>query len=666
MAKNVIYQTDNIQTLRAIQYHLCERFGQAHGLDNLLSLDPDEMADRIQQVYSGHLSTFASFLNTEANILAGKTSMIDRALSEGVLGRRVLTFLDAANKQIGSAMVGGNVSSANTNWLPAVRELATSNPADSIKAFAQTVSNIFSGGKFDSFREDSSVYVRRQGADRFHRTLWQKMQEPGFALMGMVDSVSTELIARTEYNKAIREGKSAEQAHYESDLKTSRLMADRSLGQMPQMYTSRVMQLVLKFQLEVRNDLDSMFYDTLQEAKVSNEDIENQLARNAKTAGKVALKYATTAVALHLFGTAFESIAGYNPAFDIIEAISKAIGLDDDEEDEDTIGDNLRQGAMSLLEDMPYSSLFLDGGRIPVSSMFPDLKEIVSGEDENGNEVTIGDIALDIAPYLLPTGGSQLKKTLQGLSMFSDEHPVAGSYTDSGNLRFPVEDTFGNRLQAGLFGQWANENARDYFDNERSTLKEKQIQEFIDVDIPIRDYWEYREGLSGLDTVEEQFDYIAGLDLPVAKKNILINNIVDREEDVDLEGYEDFSSYEEFDFATKKPGKYAVSQAVGGYDSYSSYMDALGDITADKDENGKSISGSKKEKVISYIESLPIDYGQKIILYKYMYDSKEDRNNYNADIVEYLDSRDDISYDEMVAILTELGMRVEGNNVYWD
>jgi hypothetical protein len=141
---------------------------------------------------------------------------------------------------------------------------------------------------------------------------------------------------------------------------------------------------------------------------------------------------------------------------------------------------------------------------------------------------------------------------------------------------------------------------------------------------------------------------------------------VDREEDVDLEGYEDFSSYDEFDFATKKPGKYAVSQAVGGYDSYVSYMDALGDIEADKDENGKSISGSKKEKVINYIESLDIDYGMKIILFKSMYDSKEDRNNYNADIVAYLDSRDDISYEEMVTILTELGMRVEGNNVYWD
>ena len=95
-------------------------------------------------------------------------------------------------------------------------------------------------------------------------------------------------------------------------------------------------------------------------------------------------------------------------------------------------------------------------------------------------------------------------------------------------------------------------------------------------------------------------------------------------------------------------------------------MDALGDITADKDEDGKSISGSRKEKVVNYIESLDIDYGMKIILFKSMYDSKEDRNTYNADIVEYLDSRDDISYEEMVTILTELGMGVEGNNVYWD
>ena len=89
----------------------------------------------------------------------------------------------------------------------------------------------------------------------------------------------------------------------------------------------------------------------------------------------------------------------------------------------------------------------------------------------------------------------------------------------------------------------------------------------------------------------------------------------------------------------------------------------LSEIEADKDENGKSINGSRKEKVFNYIESLPLDYGQKCILFKSQYKADD---SMNMDIIEYLDSREDIDYNEMVTILKELDFTVEGNNVYWD
>ena len=168
--------------------------------------------------------------------------------------------------------------------------------------------------------------------------------------------------------------------------------------------------------------------------------------------------------------------------------------------------------------------------------------------------------------------------------MFDEDLPVAGSYTDSGNLRFPVEDTFGNRLQAGLFGQYANENARDYFDNGRSPLKTRQIHAFMCADMSIQDYWTYREGLSA--------------------------------------------------------------------------------IEADKDEDGKTISGSKKEKVVKYIENLDISDDAKHILFKYEYPSDD---TYNYEIIDYLNSRTDISYTEIKAILEELGFTVDTKgNITWD
>jgi hypothetical protein len=297
-------------------------------------------------------------------------------------------------------------------------------------------------------------------------------------------------------------------------------------------------------------------------------------------------------------------------------------------------------------------------------------------------------------------------------------------------------------VQAALFGQWASENARDYFNNERKPLQEKQIQELIDTELPIRDYWEYREGLSGLEGIEEKADYIAGLDLPISTKNILINNIADRKENIDLTdyedysgleemdfamknpekyeiaqavggyqaymtykegmkdmklaekvdyvvglnlttrqknilingetdrkepidltGYENFSNFEEFEYAKKNPESYAMAKAVGGYEAYMEYSDALDDIRSDKDKYGKSISGSRKPKVQAYIDSLNADPMTKIILYKSQYTSFDD---YNYEICEYLDNRADISREEMLNILRKLDFDVDAEgNIYW-
>lgn len=116
-----------------------------------------------------------------------------------------------------------------------------------------------------------------------------------------------------------------------------------------------------------------------------------------------------------------------------------------------------------------------------------------------------------------------------------------------------------------------------------------------------------------------------------------------------------WSNKEEYDYAYDNPDKYAVSKAVGGYDAYKTYSGELYDIKADKDKNGNSISGSRKEKVLDYINNLNIDYYKKIILFKSEYNA-DDR--YNHEIIDYLNSRDDISYSEMVSILKELGFTV--------
>lgn len=653
-AKNQIYHIDDIQMLRALRNYIADGYGQANGLDNIDALSEEEAQERIKAIYNSHLSTFAKFLNEEANVLAGKTSLIDRGL-EGVIGRRGITFLETVNRQVGANMVGFNVSSALTNTLSVVQAAAKTGKGDMVKAFAQTVSNRLTG-KHDAFIENNPTVIRRRGVERFHRTPWQKVSDVGYALAGAVDDISTEMIVRAKYNELTGKGMDSQEAIVETDKWVSRLMGDRSLGQMPQIYNSKMLGIFTKFQLEVRNQLDAMFYDTIQEKKASNENIQDEMQRNAKTAAQVTSTLVQLAVLQHLFGTAFEAVAGYNPAFDIISVLMTAFGLDDDEEDDDTAMDNLGQAFAELLDDMPYTSAFT-GGRIPIASALP-IEELLTGKDRYGNEKSrLGTIAEAIPYYLLPGGYGQAKKTIQGLGMFDDDLPIAGSYTDSGNLRFPVEDTMGNRVQAAVFGQYANKNARDYFNNDWGTLKENQIGEYADLGISVKDYRTIRNGLSKIESDKDaDGNTIAG-----SKKKKIVQYI----DDLDLTAAQKVTLYSgQYESEKDK----VLERLTANFDNedYWAWLSRLSSIEPDRDENGKTISGSKKEKVVALLNSLDhLEYGQKIILYRAEYPSDD---TYCADIVQYLNELDGLKYADRVAILKALDFRIseDGTRVYWD
>lgn len=78
---------------------------------------------------------------------------------------------------------------------------------------------------------------------------------------------------------------------------------------------------------------------------------------------------------------------------------------------------------------------------------------------------------------------------------------------------------------------------------------------------------------------------------------------------------------------------------------------ALSSIHSDKDESGESINGTRKPKVIAWINSQDMPYEAKIILYKSQYTGD---HTYDAEIIEYLQSNPNITYDQMVTILKDL------------
>lgn len=199
-------------------------------------------------------------------------------------------------------------------------------------------------------------------------------------------------------------------------------------------------------------------------------------------------------------------------------------------------------------------------------------------------------------------------------------------------------------------------------------------------------------GQTAADLLEELFDTTTYRNVTSEEKSDMVNDVYDHSRDKAKKQYlagegviytnakKDGKEYykendivgaiendmplEEFDLYNTKPGKYAVSKAVGGFEAYQTYSEYYNDLEADKDENGKSISGSKKEKFIDYINILDIEYGEKIILLKSHYKT-DDR--YNQEIIDYLNNRADISTEEMILILKELGFTVDDDlNIYWN
>ena len=153
-------------------------------------------------------------------------------------------------------------------------------------------------------------------------------------------------------------------------------------------------------------------------------------------------------------------------------------------------------------------------------------------------------------------------------------------------------------------------------------------------------------------------EYVFSRDYPKKYEILKENNVKYKHY---INGSDDFK--EAYTWASNNPEKYKVSKVItDDVVEYRKHARYIANLPADKDKNGNTISGSRQKKVVAYINGLDLDAGAKYILYKMTYPSS---NDYNAQIVKYLDGRDDISYDEMVEILTALGMKVNNGRVTW-
>jgi hypothetical protein len=422
-ASNQIYHTDNIQALRAFE-------------------------NSIREKYTGttHLSNFVANLGEYTNTLAGKKSMIDRA-TESLVGRGIYSAATNLKKQVGANMVGANISSALTNFIPLTQTLATTNKASVLQSLMATLKNTF---KNDDFIANSNFLTTRVGSDPLTKNLYSKVADKAGWLFKNVDSFVSQVVVRSKYLEGIKKGMSETSAMKYADDWGRKLLAGRGKGEMPTLFNSKTLGMLTQFQLEVNNQLSFMAKD---------------IPRNFDKAG-AASAIAQLFVYGYLFNNVYEKLTGRRPAFDPIGVAKNS--YEDYKNPEMKKGQATKNLVSNVSNQLPFVSTFT-GGRLPIGSAIPSPMAMVDGSSTVKKEL------MKPLQFLLPTGGGQIKKTYEGLKAYKQ----GASTSPSGGVRFPIEKNVPNLIKSAVFGQYSTPEAAKYFREGKTPLGEKQSQQVL-------------------------------------------------------------------------------------------------------------------------------------------------------------------------------------------
>lgn len=722
-ATDLIYHTGDIQNLRALSTAIRGTYNDTEIKNKIEEIKESTMSDleksiSIQEIYEkakdkSHLSKFVEWLDNYTNLLAGKKAINDRG-SEKELNRQMYKTMQDVESRIAANAIGGNIGVSLTNFAPISQAWGEIKTTNLINGIWQTMKATL--GKDTSFSSESQFITRRKGADTISETTLDKVTRPLNNVLQFADDFTTEVIVRSRYNQNLQEGMNNEMALEEADRYTAGLMADRGRGALPTQFSNKnpVAKMINMFQVEVNNQWSYYLKDlpkNIQEKANNNK---------AKVIANTAIAYSKIMVGAYLTNELLGSIRGKStrvlpdPIY-IISELIKGLTDDDDENDDDAVIETLTEVAgnlpfISLPASLVAESFGLDVGdigRIPISGAIPNVADITSdmfgminGEKTLGEGIkSIGEELIDTvgASLALPYGGSQIKKTVKGLSMYLNDVP--GSYTDSGDLRYTVDDNIGSKVQSAVFGAYANPYAQDYIESGYKTISKDNIEEMVGLDMNSTEYRQYKKGLSNVsktkdkngysqytdkfnnvywydeDTetmydnsynkttltkedltkttkTEESLNYINSLDLTDKQKTLAANNLnKNSKKTIDMSQYGNYSSYDEYKYARDYPEKYSVVSQITDYDSFVKYKNDISDIKEKYSTEAGYESKERKAAVQSYINGLNLNTYQKMMLEKMAggYSIK----NYKNYIQEYLETTD-LTNSEKYSIWEEL------------
>ena len=511
-ASNAIFHTDDIQNLRVLEDAIRSKYSDEGSRAELEAIrkDPDinieDKEQKISKIWernSGTLPSFPSWIAEYTNILAGKKSRTDRS-AEQMFGRGLYRAMSDVEGKVAANMVGGNLSTAISNFIPLAQGSGEVRYSSMMRAMLDYGADL--AKKNPAFHEDSDFLTNRRGSERVIKTKLQKASDAAGWTMNAIDNLSSEVMVRARYlDNVEKRHMSTEAALQEADRWAAGLIGDRARGAKPVIMESKspLIKAFTMFQLEVMNQYDHLFGDI-------PHNLRTQGRSKAQIAAGTAAALLQVFVMSHLFNDAREKLTGSRGAFDPIEMVNDFVGrvtgyalpnifdllgemmgdgIDEDDfraEKSETAWDNVTATAQDIASNIPFVSgplgslVGAGNSRLPIQSVIPSIANIATAQGEDARSMAmIKELSKPLYGFLLPFGGLQAKKTVEGAAtMFAGG---SYSYDKKGEkiLQFP---TYGQKpadwAQALLFGKSSSDEARAWRESGYETLNAEETKVF--------------------------------------------------------------------------------------------------------------------------------------------------------------------------------------------
>lgn len=532
---DVIYQTDNIQNLRALASQARYRTGD-EGIRNQIDeirarkdLSEEDKKNRIDKLYQEGrfaLSNFVVELDEYTNLLANKKSLADRTM-EQKMGRQMYNLVKGLESRVAANMVAVNPGSWLTNFIPLTQGAATVDGKHMLKGMWDTLRAYQTD---DGFVDASTFLTNRRGSDPIVKTWAQKASAAASKPMEYIDQFTADSLVRARYSQNIERGMSEAEAMGDADAWAASIMADRSKGATPTLFnqSNPMTKLLTQFQLEVNNQLSYLYKDMPKDVK----------ERGGAALAAVLIKFALGAF---LYNELYEYLIGRRPALDPINMLNEAAGdltgyeipnlveigvgaIKGGSPDFQTEKTGVYGAVSGLLgeaaEQTPFIGGLLGGGRIPISSALPDVENLGKAAlyDKWSGEKRLSTAAKELAKPLLyiapPFGGGQAKKVAEGIKATVE----GGSYSLNSEgekmLQYPVySDTPGDAaksiIQSSIFGKTSLPEAKEWINSEFDSYSAKETDQYLtltDAGAPQREvigYLDETQGMKNLPKMRE-------------------------------------------------------------------------------------------------------------------------------------------------------------------